>query len=77
MAGQLTVGELHEHSREFFSGRPIWRHNGLNYGNHPGGYQRMVDAATGSLLWTHEDHSEVTPETWVFWGDQATQDDVG
>ncbi|KAK3933729.1 hypothetical protein QBC46DRAFT_401384 [Diplogelasinospora grovesii] len=76
-AGQLTVGGLREHSREFFSGWPVWRVNGVNRGSHPGGYQRSVDAATGSLRWTHEEYPDVTAETWPFWGGESAQDDDG
>ncbi|KAL1861753.1 hypothetical protein VTK73DRAFT_6929 [Phialemonium thermophilum] len=67
-AGQLHVGGLQEHSREFFSGRPVWKVDGVRTVSHPGGYQRSVDAATGSLRWTHAEHpDDVTAETWPFW----------
>jgi hypothetical protein len=71
--GQLTVGELREHSRETFSGRPVWRVNGVSFGGHPGDYQRSVDSATGSLRWTHEEYPDVTAETLPFWGGEPTQ----
>jgi hypothetical protein len=68
-AGQLAVGGLQEHSREFFSGRPVWRVDGINTGSHPGGHQRSVDTATGSLRWIHGDYPEdVVVETQPFWG---------
>lgn len=72
-AGQLTVGGLREYSREFFSGRPVWRVNGVSFSAHPGGYQRSVDSATGSLIWTHEEYMDVTAETLPFWGDESAQ----
>lgn len=70
-AGQLTVGELREHSREFFSGRPVWRVNGVSFGDHPGGYQRSVDSATGPLRWTHEEYPDIIAETLPFWGGES------
>ena len=69
-AGRLTVGGLHEHSREFFTGRPVWRVDGVNLVNHPEGYERSADAVTGALIWTHEDFpGDAVVETGHFWGD--------
>ncbi|KAK3317509.1 hypothetical protein B0T19DRAFT_405201 [Cercophora scortea] len=65
-AGQLTVGGLREHTREFFSGRPIWNVDGVHSGDHPGGYQRSVDATTGAVRWTHEEYPDVVAETLSF-----------
>ena len=67
-AGRLAVGGLQEHSREFFSGRPVWQVDGAST-DHPGGYQRSVDAATGALKWTRGEHPEkIVFETQHFWG---------
>lgn len=66
-AGTLTVGGLTEHSREFFSGLPIWRYGGVSRKEHPGGYTRVVDEDTGALKWVHEDDPVDVWETMAFW----------
>src|SRR4051794_15674174 len=35
-------GLLPEPNREFFSGRPIWKVDGVSHGQHPGGFQRAI-----------------------------------
>ncbi|RSL61279.1 hypothetical protein CEP54_006328 [Fusarium duplospermum] len=62
----FTVGGLTPCSREFFTGRPIWEGEGGSFPAHPGGYRRSVDAATGALMWTHQE-SPTKMETGSFW----------
>jgi hypothetical protein len=57
-----------EHGREFFTGRPIWKDvNGQSTANHPEGYDRSVDGATGALLWSHPMIDDVSMEAAGFW----------
>ena len=66
------------YSMEFCNGisyARVPKSNRLNFGNHPGGYQSSVDAATGSLRWTRDEVSDVMSETGPFWGGKSTQDD--
>ena len=65
----LIVGGLRPESREFYTGRPIWRVDGLRYASHPGGYSRSVDAVSGALKWKHEEHAGEIEELGPLWGD--------
>ena len=68
----LEVGGLTPPSRLFFDGQPIWRVNGANVVEHPGGYKRSVDLDTGAVKWTHDgDPTEVVWETAAFWNVQG------
>ncbi|TQV95309.1 hypothetical protein IF1G_06296 [Cordyceps javanica] len=55
--------------REFYSGRPIWSLNEANryQTEHPYGYQRSVDQATGALKWTHAQYPDCFESSEV-WG---------
>lgn len=68
-ADGLVVGGLRPDYREFFNGRPIWKVEGQNYANHPGGYERLVDGTSGALKWRHEEDPEEVEETGPFWGE--------
>jgi hypothetical protein len=50
-APRLTVGTMTEYRREFFTGRPVWRHEGQSSLEHPEGYVRQIDPDTGALFW--------------------------
>jgi hypothetical protein len=63
----LRVGSLTEHGREFFTGRPIWRTGGVSSTDHPEGYVRSVDGATGAVYWSHPAEEGVVWETTAFW----------
>ena len=63
----LRVGSLTEHGREFFTGRPIWRTGGVSSTDHPEGYVRSVDGATGAVYWSHPAEEGVEWETTAFW----------
>ena len=72
MAGQLTVGGLTTNSWQFYSGRPTWKVNGVKQVDHPSGYQRSVDVATGSMMWKPEGSElPAVVETWPVWGSQT------
>lgn len=64
-------GLLPEPNREFFSGRPIWKVDGVSHGQHPGGFQRAIYIEYGAFYWTHSDQSllpvEVLWDTQAFW----------
>ncbi|KXX81133.1 hypothetical protein MMYC01_204082 [Madurella mycetomatis] len=66
-AKPLSVGTLTEHGREFFTGRPIWRVGGQSSINHPEGYLRSVDGATGGLYWGHPMVEDTVWETGGLW----------
>lgn len=63
----LSVGTLTVHGREFFTGRPIWRVSGQSSMNHPEGYLRSVDGATGGLYWGHPMVEDAVWETGGLW----------
>lgn len=74
----LSVGGYTPRRRRFFDGLPIWRVGGVEYMDHPGGYQRKVHKETGAIGWifTHENgYEEVVWETDVMpgttWGEQV------
>ncbi|KAK3373652.1 hypothetical protein B0T24DRAFT_271170 [Lasiosphaeria ovina] len=70
LPGPLSVGGFESVERRFFDGRPIWRdmysHKTLD---HPGGYNRSVDA-DGAVKWTDPNDlagASVVYETLPFW----------
>lgn len=65
-AGPLVVDGLAAHSREFYTGRPIWERDGLSYNTHPGGYERLVEGSTGVVKWARIRYPEVM-EAAAFW----------
>lgn len=67
---RLTVGNYTEHERKFYTGRPIWKVDGVKHTKHPEGYQNCVDIATGALKWTHEEVGDVW-DTGVFWDSES------
>ncbi|KXX77148.1 hypothetical protein MMYC01_207562 [Madurella mycetomatis] len=69
----LTVGGLTPRLRQFFNGRPVWRVNGANLVEHPGGYQRSVDPDSGAVKWTHDEDPEAVWETLALWDVDAAQ----
>jgi hypothetical protein len=62
-------GLLPEPDREFFSGRPIWKVDGVSHGQHPGGFQRSIYVEYGAFYWTHSDQSLLPVQ--VLWDTQA------
>ncbi|KAL2255464.1 hypothetical protein VTK26DRAFT_3346 [Humicola hyalothermophila] len=71
-AQALSVGGLTPRFRLFYNGLPVWRAEDRNLLEHPGGYQRSVDANSGAVKWTHpENPDEVVWETPPFWSVQA------
>jgi hypothetical protein len=65
-------GLFPEPAREFFSGRPVWKVDGVFHSHHPGGFQRAIHADCGAFYWTHNDQSllpigEVLWDTQAFW----------
>ncbi|RSL67862.1 hypothetical protein CEP53_002805 [Fusarium sp. AF-6] len=68
LTAPFTVGGLAPHSREFFNGLPVRKHEGKKTRTHPLGYQRSVHATTGALIWIRdENEGEVEWETAAFW----------
>lgn len=67
LADPFTVGGLAPHSREFFNGLLVWKHEGRKIRAHPLGFQRSVHAATGALMWIQENRDEAEWETGAFW----------
>ncbi|KAL2186572.1 hypothetical protein L209DRAFT_731432 [Thermothelomyces heterothallicus CBS 203.75] len=63
----IQVGSFTEHGREFFTGRPIWNVGGRLTTEHPEGYVRRVDGATGALYWSNGMGNDVVWETVGFW----------
>ena len=62
----LSVGGLTPRLYRFYDGQPIWGPDNLL--EHPGGYQRSVDASSGAIKWTHpEDPTILVWETPAFW----------
>lgn len=68
----ISVGGLTPRFRQFFSGRPVWGMEGVNL-DHPGGYQRSVDADSGAIKWTHPEDPELVRETPTLWDVPAGQ----
>jgi len=67
-AGALMVGSLTEHSRQFFTGRPVWKAGDVSQIRHPEDYYRVVDAETGALKWVlYEEDPNGVWETGRFW----------
>ncbi|KAF2456631.1 hypothetical protein BDY21DRAFT_39767 [Lineolata rhizophorae] len=50
LGGELTIGNLTTNSRQFYSGRPTWKINGKKELQHPQGFERSIDASTGSFV---------------------------
>jgi hypothetical protein len=69
----ITVGGLTPRSRRFFNGVPVWRLNGIDQDEHPGGYVRSVDGTSGAVKWTHSESGDLVWETAAFWGEHAQQ----
>jgi hypothetical protein len=60
--------------RQAFDGVPFWKSevNGAEVAvlDHPGGYQRSVDAESGAVKWTHpENADDIVWETPALWGE--------
>jgi len=66
-SAQLIVGDLRLGSREFCTGRLIWRLQGLKYVNHSGGSARSVDVISDALKQNHEGSEEKVKGTELFW----------
>ncbi|KAH6622675.1 hypothetical protein F5144DRAFT_336230 [Chaetomium tenue] len=69
----ISVGGLTPLGRQFFNGLPVWKSevDGAEVAvvDHPGGYQRSVDAESGAVKWTHpDDADDVVWETPALWG---------
>lgn len=76
----VSLGGMIPHSHEFFSGRPIWKlPSGRLQLNHPGGYNRAVDASSGAFFFgdgadpARDDHGNVAWHTEPFWTLSAQQ----
>lgn len=67
VGGVLTVGDLTTTSRQFYSGRPTWKINGRKEYEHPQGFERSIDASTGSFVWSLQGYPNVV-ETYPLWG---------
>ncbi|KAK0707223.1 hypothetical protein B0T21DRAFT_387679 [Apiosordaria backusii] len=63
-------GLLSERNREFFSGRPLWKVDGVSHSQHPDGFQRAIDTQYGAFYWTHSDQS-LLPLGEVVWDTRA------
>jgi hypothetical protein len=62
---ELTLGSLTS-SRQFYSGRPRWKVNGIKETEHPEGFQRMINA-WGQFVWVFAGQP-VLAETNPLWG---------
>lgn len=62
-------GLLPEPNREFFSGRPVWKVDGVSHTQHRGGFRRAIDIEYGAFYRTHDDQSLLPVE--VLWDTQA------
>lgn len=62
-------GLLPEPDREFFSGRPIWKVDGVAHAQHPGGFRRAINIEYGAFYWIHDDQSLLPVE--ILWDTQA------
>lgn len=54
-------------TRHFFNGRPVWKdkHDRLTY-DHPLGFTRDVDSATGAFYWEYQGNPVVTNGSWIW-----------
>ncbi|KAH6628906.1 hypothetical protein F5144DRAFT_655585 [Chaetomium tenue] len=69
----ISVGGLTPRSRRFFDGVPIWRRDGVDQDEHPGGYVRSVDGTSGAVKWIRSESGDLMWETAAFWGEHAQQ----
>ena len=70
----ISIGGLAPIGRQLFDGLPVWRSevDGAEVAvfDHPGGYQRSVDAESGAVKWTHpENAADIVWETPALWGE--------